>query len=116
MQLAPAQLTAHLQKGLRSVYTVHGDEALLQQEAADAIRATARAQGFSERQVFAVAGAHFDWSAVQSAAGAMSLFADRQIIELRIPSGKPGKEGSVALQQLAESLARPGSPRWTTMA
>jgi DNA polymerase-3 subunit delta len=105
MQLAPAQLTAHLQKGLRPVYTVFGDEALLQQEAADAIRATARAQGFTERQVFTVAGAHFDWSAVQSAAGAMSLFADRQIIELRIPSGKPGKEGSVALQQLAESLA-----------
>ena len=105
MQLAPAQLTAQLQKGLRSIYTVFGDEALLQQEAADAIRAAARAQGYSERQVFAVAGAHFDWGAVQAAAGAMSLFADRQIIELRIPSGKPGKDGSVALQQLAESLS-----------
>ncbi len=105
MQLAPAQLTAHLQKGLRALYTVVGDEALLQQEVADAIRACARTQGFTERQVFTVAGAHFDWSAVQSAAGAMSLFADRQIIELRIPSGKPGKEGSVVLQQLAESLA-----------
>lgn len=105
MQLVSAQLTAQLQKGLRSIYTVYGDEALMQQEAADAIRATARAQGFTERQVFAVAGAHFDWGAVQAAAGAMSLFADRQIIELRIPSGKPGKEGSVALQQLAESLA-----------
>ena len=104
MQLAPAQLTAHLQKGLRPIYTLYGDEALLQQEAADAIRTTARAQGFTERQVFTVAGAHFDWSGVQSAAGALSLFADRQIIELRIPSGKPGKEGSVALQQLAQSL------------
>ncbi|MEY3626066.1 MAG: hypothetical protein RL163_565, partial [Pseudomonadota bacterium] len=82
MQLAPAQLTAHLQKGLRALYTVVGDEALLQQEVADAIRACARTQGFTERQVFTVAGAHFDWSAVQSAAGAMSLFADRQIIEL----------------------------------
>ena len=105
MQLAPAQLAAHLQKGLRALYTVYGDEALLQQEAADTIRACARAQGYTERQVFTVVGAHFDWSAVQSAAGAMSLFADRQVIELRIPSGKPGKEGSVALQQLAESLA-----------
>ena len=104
MQLAPAQLTAHLQKGLRALYTVYGDEALLQQEAADAIRAAARTQGFTERQVFTVAGAHVDWGAIQAAAGAMSLFADRQIIELRIPSGKPGKEGSVALQQLAESL------------
>jgi len=105
MQLAPAQLAAHLQKGLRPLYTVYGDEALLQQEAADAIRAAARARGFTERQVFTVAGAHVDWGAIQAAAGAMSLFADRQIIELRIPSGKPGKEGSVALQQLAESLA-----------
>ena len=59
MQLAPAQLTAHLQKGLRPIYTLFGDEALLQQEAADAIRTTARAQGFTERQVFTVAGAHF---------------------------------------------------------
>ena len=105
MQLAPAQLATHLQKGLRPLYTIYGDEALLQQEAADAIRAAARAQGFTERQVFTVAGAHVDWGAIQAAAGAMSLFADRQIIELRIPSGKPGKEGSVALQQLAESLA-----------
>lgn len=105
MQIAPPQLNSQLQKGLRAIYVLHGDEALLQQEAADAIRATARTQGFTERQVFTVAGAHFDWGAVQAAAGAMSLFADRQIIELRIPSGKPGKEGSVALQQLAESLS-----------
>ncbi len=108
MQLRGDQLGAHLDKvgsGLRPVYVIHGDDPLLTQEAGDALRQAARAAGYTDRQVHTVSGAHFDWSAVQSAAGAMSLFADRQIIELRIPSGKPGKEGSVALQQLAESLA-----------
>ena len=91
MQLALPQLSAHLQKGLRSLYTLHGDEALLMQEAADAIRAAARAQGYTERTVHTVAGAHFDWSEVLAAGGSMSLFADKQIVEVRIPSGKPGK-------------------------
>lgn len=103
MQIALNQLTAQLGKGLRTLYTVHGDEALLVQEAVDAIRAAARAAGHSERNSFTVAGAHFDWSAVLAAGGSLSLFADKQIIEVRIPSGKPGKDGSAALQQLAES-------------
>ncbi len=103
MQLAPAQLSNHLQRGLRSLYTLHGDEPLLQQEALDAIRAHARSQGFTERVSHTVSGAHFDWSEVLAASGSMSLFADRQIAEIRIPSGKPGKDGSTALQQLAES-------------
>ncbi|MES2974467.1 MAG: DNA polymerase III subunit delta [Pseudomonadota bacterium] len=103
MQLAAAQLPNHLQKGLKALYTVHGDEPLLVQEAADAIRAAARAQGFTERTSHTVAGAHFDWSEVLAAGGSLSLFADRQIVEIRIPSGKPGKEGSPAIQQLAES-------------
>lgn len=102
MQVALAQLTAQLQRGLAPLYVLHGDEALLQQEAADAIRAAARAQGYTERSSFTVAGAHFDWGAVLAAGGSLSLFADRQIIEIRIPSGKPGKDGSVALQQIAE--------------
>ena len=105
MQLAATQLSAHLQKGLRPLYTLHGDEPLLQQEAADAIRAAARAQGYAERTVYTVAGAHFDWSAVLAAGQSMSLFADKQIVEVRIPSGKPGKDGSAALQQLADSVA-----------
>ncbi len=105
MQLAAAQLGANLQKGLRPLYALHGDEPLLLQEAADAIRAAARAQGFGERTVHTVAGAHFDWSEVLAATGSMSLFAERRIVEVRIPSGKPGKEGSVALQQLAEQVA-----------
>jgi DNA polymerase-3 subunit delta len=70
MQLAPAQLSQHLQRGLRPLYTLFGDEPLLVQEAADAIRAAARTQGYTERTVHTVAGAHFDWSAVGGAGGA----------------------------------------------
>ncbi|MBO9651451.1 MAG: DNA polymerase III subunit delta [Variovorax sp.] len=103
MQLASAQLAAHLAKRVAPLYVIHGDEALLAQEAADAIRAAAGAQGYTERSAYTVAGAHFDWSAVLAAGGSLSLFADRQIVEIRIPSGKPGKDGSAALQQIAEA-------------
>lgn len=103
MQVAANQLSAHLAKGLRSLYTVHGDEPLLVQEAADAIRSAARAQGCSERTVHTVAGAHFDWSEVLASGGSLSLFADKQLIEIRVPSGKPGKDGSQVLQQIAAS-------------
>ena len=65
------------------------------------IRAAVRAGGASERKVFVVSGAHFDWSGVLGASQSMGLFADQQLIEIRIPSGKPGKDGSEALQQLA---------------
>ena len=88
---------------MRSLYTVHGDDALLVQEACDAIRRAARAQGHTERTVHTVSGAHFDWSEVLAAGGSMSLFADKQILEVRIPTGKPGKDGAQALQELAES-------------
>ncbi len=104
MQLRSDQLTAQLAKGLKPVYTVHGDEPLLAQEAADAIRAAARAAGYTERKVFTVSGAHFDWGSLLGAAQAMSLFADRQLIEIRIPTGKPGKDGSEALQRYCEAL------------
>jgi DNA polymerase III subunit delta len=102
MQLSAAQLSQHLAKGLKSLYTLHGDEALLIQEAADAIRSEAKKQGFTERVVHTVAGAHFDWSEVLASGGSMSLFGDKQIVEVRIPSGKPGKEGSPAIQRMAE--------------
>ncbi len=105
MQLPAAQLASHLGKGLRSLYVLHGDEALLVQEAADTLRAAARAQGYGERTVHTVAGAHFDWSEVLAAGGSLSLFAERQLIEIRIPSGKPGKDGAMAIQQLADSAA-----------
>ena len=113
MQIALNQLGAQLHKGLRPLYTLHGDEALLQQEALDAIRAAARAQGYTERSSFTVAGAHFDWSGVLAAGGSLSLFADKQIVEIRIPSGKPGKDGAAALQQRA--AAAPGNDSTLTV-
>ncbi|MFT3818533.1 MAG: DNA polymerase III subunit delta [Rubrivivax sp.] len=105
MQVRADQLQAQLERGLRPLYTVFGDEPLQAQEAGDAIRAAARQAGYAERQVFNVAGAHFDWSAVLGAAQEMSLFADRQLIEIRIPGGKPGKDGSEALQRYCQALS-----------
>lgn len=113
MQIAAAQLSAHLAKGLKPLYTIHGDEPLLAQEALDAIRAAARAQGYTERSSYTVAGAHFDWSAVLAAGGSLSLFAERQIVEIRIPSGKPGKDGGAALAQIAQSA--PGNDSTLTL-
>jgi DNA polymerase-3 subunit delta len=105
MQLRADQLSTHLARGLQPIYTIHGDEPLLAQEAGDAIRAAARAAGHTERKVFVVSGAHFDWSGLLGAAQAMSLFAERQLIEIRIPGGKPGKDGSEALQRYCSHLA-----------
>ena len=109
MNLGLPQLATHLRQSLRPIYTVMGDEALLVQEAMDALRAKARELGYLERQTFIVQGAHFDWSAVQAACGAMNLFADKQIIEVHLPSGKPGKEGGAVLQALAQQQAQDDS-------
>ncbi len=100
MQLRLDALDAHLAKGLAGLYVVFGDEHLLAQEACDRIRACARAGGFTERNVFTVERS-FDWSSLLGATQSMSLFGERQLIELRIPSGKPGKEGAEALKALA---------------
>jgi DNA polymerase III subunit delta len=105
MQLRTDQLAASLARGLKPLYAIHGDETLLAQEAADKIRAAVRNAGYTERKVFSVSGAHFDWSGLLGAAQSMSLFAERQLIEIRIPNGKPGKEGSEALQRHCETLA-----------
>lgn len=97
------QLASHLERELKPVYTVYGDEPLLVIEAADALRAAARRQGFDEREVLtALPG--FDWIELSQIAGNMSLFGGRTLIDLRIPTGKPGREGSAALQ---EYCARP---------
>jgi DNA polymerase-3 subunit delta len=104
MQIRADQLPAHLARGLKPLYVVHGDEALLVQEAADAIRAAARAAGHTERQVHTVSGAHFNWSGLIGASQSLSLFADRQLVEIRIPGGKPGKDGSEALQRYCGTL------------
>ncbi|KVS58566.1 MULTISPECIES: DNA polymerase III subunit delta [Burkholderia] len=100
MQLRLDALEPHLAKGVAGLYTVYGDEPLLAQEACDRIRAAARAAGFTERSVHTVERG-FDWSVLLGATQAMSLFGERQLIELRIPSGKPGKEGADALKTLA---------------
>jgi DNA polymerase-3 subunit delta len=102
MQLRLDALEAHLAKGLAGLYVVYGDEHLLAQEACDRIRATARAAGFTDRTVFTVERG-FDWSSLLGASQSMSLFGDRQLVELRIPTGKPGKEGADALKILADA-------------
>ncbi len=98
MQLRVDQLDAHLARGkLAPLYVVSGDEALLSIEAQDAIRTAARQAGFSEREVVHADG-RSDWSTITGAAQGMSLFAERRILEIRLPGGKPGKEGAEALK------------------
>ncbi len=104
MLLRSEQLAAHLDRELRPLYVLYGDEPLLVIEAADAIRAKARQQAYTEREVLTVLP-HFDWNHLLSAGGNMSLFGDRKLIDLRIPSGKPGKEGGAALQQWCQNLS-----------
>lgn len=103
MKLNPTQLGKHLQGSLAPVYVISGDEPLLCQEAADAIRAATRAQGFSEREVFH-AEANFDWGLLYEAGASLSLFAEKRVIELRIANGKPGDKGTAAI---LEYLGRP---------
>ena len=103
MKLRPEQLDGHLQQPLLPVYLLSGDEPLQMMEAGDAIRAAARAQGYSERQVMDV-DARFDWGELSAAGDALSLFAERRLIELRIPSGKPGDAGGKALRAYCEAL------------
>lgn len=96
MKLAVRSLDASLKKGLAPLYVVYGAEALVALEAADRIRDAARAAGHAEREVFtAEPGA--DWSRLGAAASNLSLFASQKLVELRIPTGKPGTEGSKAI-------------------
>lgn len=98
MLLKAEQLTGHLGRGkLERLYCVSGDEPLLIEEALDAIRATARAVGFTEREVLHASG-RFDWSQLAAIANSLSLFAVRKIVEVRLPGGKPGREGGEALR------------------
>lgn len=103
MQLRLDALDAHLAKSLAPLYVITSDEHLLALEAADKIRKAARAQGLSEREVL-VAERYFKWGELLAANQSQSLFGDRKLIELRIPSGKPGKDGSQALQEYVGSL------------
>jgi DNA polymerase III subunit delta len=98
VQLRAEQLEAHLAKTLAPIYTVHGDEPLLALEAADALRAAARRRGCSEREVLHVERG-FDWSALAHAGASQSLFGGTRIVELRMPTGKPGTEGAAAIER-----------------
>jgi DNA polymerase-3 subunit delta len=104
MQVRADALDAHLEKSLAPLYVISSDEQLLLLETADRIRAKARATGFSEREVL-VAERYFKWPELQSVQQSMSLFGDRKLIELRIPNGKPGKEGGQALQDYAAACS-----------
>jgi DNA polymerase-3 subunit delta len=104
MLLKGDQLASHLERELRPLYVLYGDDPLLVIEAADAIRAKSRQQGYSEREVLTVLP-QFDWGQLLAAGGNMSLFGDKKLIDLRIPTGKPGKEGSAALQQWCQNLS-----------
>lgn len=104
MLLKGEQLAAHLERELRPLYVLYGDEPLLVLEAADVIRAKARQKGYNEREVLTVLP-HFDWGTLLAAGGNMSLFGDKKLIDLRIPTGKPGKEGGAALQQWCQHLS-----------
>src|SRR6266704_593335 len=100
MQIRPAQLASHLAKGLAPLYVIHGDEPLLAIEAGDEIRAAARAAGFDEREVL-VAEPGFKWEAFAAANRNLALFGERKLIDLSIPTGKPGVEGARVLEDCA---------------
>lgn len=100
MQLAPAQLAAHLKQGLQAIYVLVGDEPLAHRECLDAIRQAARLQGFDERNSFMLERG-FNWQQIASYGASISLFASRRLLEINVPNGKPGVEGGKALQALA---------------
>lgn len=107
MKTSPEKLPAALKRGLPPVCLISGDEPLQAGEAADAIRAAARAAGYTEREVFFIDRANSGpWDEIFASAQALSLFAARRVLEIRIPGGKPGTQGAPALQELA-GLAGP---------
>jgi DNA polymerase III subunit delta len=100
LKLSLENLSAQLERGLAGAYLVSGDEPLRVGEATDQIRAHARASGFSEREVFFVERASSIWEQIEQAGQALSLFAPRRLIEVRLPTGKAGAAGGAALQRL----------------
>jgi DNA polymerase-3 subunit delta len=102
LRLPLRQLPRHLHQGVAGIYLVAADEPLLAGEAADAIRAAARAGGFEERDVKTVERG-FRWESVQAAADNLSLFANRKIVELRMRTPRPGEAGARAIRALAEA-------------
>ncbi|HSW82301.1 MAG TPA: DNA polymerase III subunit delta [Usitatibacter sp.] len=103
MKLAIRQLDASLKKGLVPLYAIHGAEALVALEAADRIREAARKDGATEREIF-FAEPGMDWSKLGASASNMSLFASKRLVEIRIPTGKPGAEGGKAIAAYCAKL------------
>lgn len=103
MRVDSEQLTQHLQRGLKPLYTVYGEETLLALEALDRIRLQARANGYEQREVLIVESG-FDWSQLYASSHMLSLFGSRRILELRIPSGKPGVDGAEAIKRFCADL------------
>lgn len=103
MKVYPDKLNGDLKANLRPVYMVSGDEPLLVQELCDEIRQALKRQGFVERELFH-AEASFDWTSLLYSAGSMSLFAEKKLLEVRLPAGKPGDKGSKALLELVPQL------------
>ena len=99
MRVYPEKLAGQLQQQLLPVYLISGDEPLLVQECCDQVRRAARNAGCTDREVIDASAPGFKWDEIIASAAAMSLFADRKLVELRIPSGNPGAEGSKALQE-----------------
>ena len=100
MEIRLNQLGAHLARMLAPLYVVHGDEPLLAMEAGDAIRAAARHAGCEDREIF-VAEPGFKWDALMAANANLGLFGSKKLIDLRVPSGKPGTEGARTLEYCA---------------
>jgi DNA polymerase-3 subunit delta len=103
MKLTIDELPQHLNKVMQPLYVIHGAAILLAIEAADTIRLSARNQGYTEREVL-IAETGFKWSELRNSAQSMSLFSSRKILDLRIPTGKPGVEGGQALQEYCQQL------------
>lgn len=103
MKISSEQIKQHLSRDIKPLYAVFGDEPLLALEAADRIRAKAREAGYTEREILTV-DSGFRWSQLALAGNSQSLFASRKLLELRIPTGKPGVEGSEALQAYCGAL------------
>ncbi|MEO8719440.1 MAG: DNA polymerase III subunit delta [Burkholderiales bacterium] len=103
MQLRAEQLEQHLQKSLAPLYVIHGDEPLIALEAADAVRAAARRHGHAEREVF-IAERGFDWAALAHAGASRSLFGGGKLVELRLPTGKPGTDGAQTIVEYCKRL------------
>jgi DNA polymerase-3 subunit delta len=97
------QLSTYLRKNLAPCYLVTGDEPLLVNEALDSIRQAARERGFISRES-QMATQSFDWLALAASSANLSLFAEKRVVELRIPTGKPGREGSKAIVELVDQL------------